>query len=163
MKFFHNRIKVAALGAAPVIALATAIATGAFTQHASAQTPNSKKPFAVGGFTTTTEHVAFAVAGSLPSGHVVQELATGTNSGPVTCFGPSGNMALITFLVTSGPDYGNYRTFTVVDGGEPNMGVPPDMYSDCGNQGTSGSDNCAANNCMMQPILRGNIVVSSGR
>lgn len=161
MKTSQNRTKLAALAAAPLLALAIAIIAGTFTQHASAQTPNSNKPFAVGGFTTVSEHVAFAAQTNpktlAPTGHVVQELPTGTNSGAVTCFQPMGNMATISFYVKTGPDAGQYRTFTVVDGGEPKMGVSPDMYADCGNQ----NSNCGTDNCMAQPIVRGNIVVSN--
>jgi hypothetical protein len=164
MKMLQNRTKLAALAAAPLVGLAFAIIAGAFTQHASAQQPNSNKPFAVGAITTATEHVAFAAQTNpktgAPSGHVVQELATGTDSGPVMCFQPSGNMATISFYVNSGPDAGNYVTFMVVDNGPPGVGgVSPDMYSDCGNQGSSG--NCGTNNCMMEPIVNGNIVVSN--
>jgi hypothetical protein len=162
MKMFENRTKLAALVATPLIAFAIALIGGAFTQHASAQTPNSKKPFAVGAITTMTEHVAFAAQQNpkttdpmAATGHVVQELATGTNSGKVTCFQPSGNTATITFLVDKGPDAGMYRHFFVIDLGEPSMGVSPDQYYGCGATNT----NCGGS-CMYQPILRGNIVVS---
>jgi hypothetical protein len=167
MKMFENRTKLAALVATPLIAFAIALIGGAFTQHASAQTPNSKKPFAVGAITTgsgTTviEHVAFAAQQNpkttdpmAATGHVVQELATGTNSGKVTCFQPNGNTATITFLVDKGPNAGMYRSFFVIDLGEPSMGVSPDQYYGCGATNT----NCGGS-CMYQPILRGNIVVS---
>jgi hypothetical protein len=93
-------------------------------------------------------------------GHVVQEFVDGTGSGKVTCLKVMGNMASITYLVDSGrvADIGQYRTFMVVDNGEPNMGISPDMYNECGNQ----SGNCGTSNCTFQQILRGNIVVSSG-
>jgi hypothetical protein len=156
--------KLAAFAVVPVLALMIALISGAFTQHASAQTPNSSKPFAVGGFTTLTEHVAFAAQlnpkTGLPVGHVVQELANGTNSGKVTCFQPSGSGAAgITFLVDKGPDAGMYRSFYVFDNGEPSMGVSPDNYYDCGNQ----NNNCDVNSCSFQQIIRGNIVVSLGQ
>lgn len=155
--------KLAAIAAVPVLALTIALIGGAFTQHASAQTPNTKKPFAVGAITTATEHVAFAAQQNpkttdpmAATGHVVQELATGTNSGPVTCFQPNSNMATITFLVDKGPDAGFYRSFVVLDLGEPSMGVSPDQYNSCMNTNI----NCMGNNCMYQAIIRGNIVVS---
>jgi hypothetical protein len=158
MRTLGNKSKLTALGVATLVVFALAL--GGFTQHASAQTPNSSKAFAVGGFTTATEHVAFAAQTNpktgAPSGYVVQQLTTGTDSGPVTCFQPSGSMATITFLVKHGPDATYYRTFTVMDGGEPMMGVSMDMYSDCGNQ----TSNCGTSNCMCQPIVSGNIVVS---
>jgi hypothetical protein len=156
----NSTSKLAVIAVVPVLALTIALIGGAFTQHASAQTPNSSRPFAVGGFTTLTEHVAFAAQTNpktgLPLGHVVQELANGTNSGRVTCFQPSGNMATISFLVDTGPDAGQYVTFIVVDNGEPTLGVSPDMYSDCGPQ----NGNCGTDMCTSQTILRGNIVVS---
>jgi len=161
MKSVEHKTKLAALAAAPLLALAIALIGGAFTDKAIAQTPTTNKPFAVGAFTTLTEHVAFAAQTNpktnLPSGYVVQELASGTNSGAVKCFQPSGNMATISFFVNRGPDAGNYVSFIVVDNGEPTMGVSPDMYSDCGNQGSS---NCGTSNCMAQTIVSGNIVVS---
>ena len=120
----------------------------------------------MGAFTTALEHVAFAAQSSpktnlaaAATGYVVQEYTDGTsNSGPVTCFAVNGTMAFISFLVKNGPDKGQYRSFIVVDGGQPVMGVPTDSYSDCGNQ----TNNCFTNNCYPQTLLRGNIVVSSG-
>lgn len=81
-----------------------------------------------------------------------------------------GNMATITFKVDSvdsGPqtDIGQYRTFRVMDGGEPALGptgLSPDTYSDCANQGNSSSNNCSMSGCDVQRIIRGNIVVGSG-
>jgi hypothetical protein len=152
--------KLAAIAVVPVLALTIALIGGAFTDKAMAQQPNSNKPFAVGGFSTLTEHVAFAAQMNpktgAPIGHVVQELATGTNSGKVMCFQTGGNTALITFFVDKGPDAGMYRTFLLGDGGEPSMGISPDEYYECGNQ----NNNCETANCTFQPISRGNIVVS---
>jgi hypothetical protein len=163
MRTLGNKSKLTAFRVTTVVALALAL--GSFTQHASAQTPTTKKPFAVGAITTELEHVAFAAQQSPKStamtaatGHVVQQdlIAGTTNSGPVTCFQPNGSMATITFHVTNGPAAPNYRTFTVMDGGEPMMGMSPDAYADCGTV----NSNCSAGNCCPQPILRGNIVVS---
>jgi hypothetical protein len=162
MRTLGNKSKLTAFGVATVVAFALAL--GGFTQHASAQTPSTKKPFAVGGFTTALEHVAFAAQQSpktidpaAATGYVVQELTTGTDSGPVTCFQPNGSMATITFKVKNGPDAGDYRTFTVMDGGEPVMGVSPDAYADCGVV----TNNCDTGQCCAQAIMRGNIVVST--
>lgn len=171
MKMFENGTKLGAFAAAPLLALAIAIITGAFTQHAAAQNPPSSKIFAVGAITTATlEHVAFSAHNHNPnlatavSGYVVQEYTDGTsNSGPVTCLQLFGNTtANITFMVKNGPDQGQYRSFIVVDGGQPVMGVPTmDRYSDCGNQTNNcgGGVTCTA---ALQPPIRGNIVVSSG-
>lgn len=162
--------KLAAIAVVPVLAFTIALISGAFTQHASAQTPSTSKPFAVGGFTTLTEHVAFAAQQNpkttdptAATGHVVQELATGTNSGKVTCFQPMGNMATITFYANRGPDAGNFVSFMVVDNGEPSaVNTSMDMYTDYGSQGpqTNCNTNCS-NSCAAQMVLRGNIVVSS--
>jgi hypothetical protein len=106
MKFFENRTKLAALAAAPLLALAIAfIFGGALTQHASAQNPPSSKVFAVGAITTATfEHVAFSAhtepktnLATAVTGYVVQEYTDGTasNSGPVTCFNVDGTTAFI--------------------------------------------------------------------
>jgi hypothetical protein len=161
--------KLAAIAVVPVLALTIALIGGAFTDKASAQTPNTKKPFAVGAFTTMFEHVAFAAQQNpktddplAATGHVVQQLANGTNSGPVTCFQPSGNAAYITFLVkNNGPDAGDYVTFYVMDGGYPMLGVSPDTYIDYGNQGSNNCFNTCGNYCPPQMILSGNIVVSN--
>jgi hypothetical protein len=133
-----------------------------------AQNPPSNKLFAVGAFTTALEHVAFA-AQTKPkggfAGYVVQEfLTTGeTDSGPVTCLQPvptASREAFVTFFVKNGPDAGMYRSFLVADLGEPVMGVPPDGYADCGTQ----TSNCPSSaTCSNQPLIRGNIVVSSGQ
>jgi len=155
--------RLAAFAVAPLLALTIALISGAFTQHASAQTPTTNHPFAVGAFTTATEHVAFAAqqtSSTHLSGHVVQQLATGTDSGPVTCLQVMSNMATVSFTVTNGPDAGQIRSFTVVDNGAPMMGVPMDTYADCGNQGTT---ECGTNNCMSEALISGNIVVSSGQ
>jgi hypothetical protein len=156
--------KLAALATAVIVTAALAVVGGAFSGKALAQTPSSSKPFAVGAFTTATEHVAFAAqttgSGKF-AGYVVQELTgVGTDSGPVTCLSVSGNTATVSFSVKNGPNAPGHRTFTVMDGGEPMMGVSPDMYSDCG----ASNGMCdTPNNCMMEALVSGNIVVSSGQ
>jgi hypothetical protein len=173
MKTSRKTTKLAAFAAAPLFALAITIITSAVSQHAVAQNPPSSKTFAVGAITTATlDHVAFSAhinpksnLATDVSGYVVQEYADGTsNSGPVTCLQTFSNtMANITFLVKNGPDQGQYRTFIVVDGGQPVMGVPTmDRYSDCGNQNIICGGGGAACTDALQPPIRGNIVVSSG-
>jgi hypothetical protein len=158
--------KLAAFAAAPLLALAIALIGVAFTQHASAQTSSSSRQFAVGGFTTATEHVAFAAQfnprSGVAIGYVVQEftVAGGSDSGPVFCLQVSGNMATVSFHVKNGPDAGTDRTFTVMDNGEPSaVNTSMDVYQDCGTDGGSG---CNCQGGMMENVLRGNIIVSSG-
>jgi hypothetical protein len=173
MKIFQSKSKLAAVAAAPVLALAVALISGAFTQHASAQTPiNSNKPFAVGAFTAMDlSHVAFA-AQIVPTktgyaGYVVQELSTGqSRSGPVTCVWvafqtATSSSAAIVWKVKntniSGDMVGEMRSFEVIDNGPPTPGgFSPDMYKNRDLDNTCGPDGSGS----WQGLLRGNIVVT---
>lgn len=83
MKTSPNKTKLAAFAAAPLLAVAVALAAGVFTHQATAA--SNPNVFAVGGFTAMDlSHVAFAAQQNpqnprLWFGHVVQEDATGAS------------------------------------------------------------------------------------
>jgi hypothetical protein len=179
MKIFENRPKLAALGAAILVTGAFAALLGSFSgQAVAASGGNSSNThmFAVGGFTLTgldaggITHMAFAAQQNpqhplVYAGHVVQETATGYRSGPVQCLSVTVNSttsstAAVVWKVTqsniSGDNAGDIRAFQVMDNGNPNMGVSPDMYDDRGL-----SNDCSTNNMeTFEPLVHGNIVVS---
>ena len=162
MKMFENQSKLGALAAAIVVTLAFALG-GGFTGQVTAAPPQSSHPFAVGGFTATDlSQVAFAAQinpqdSSRYSGHVVQTDAWGVSRhGPVTCVVVSPPCATIVWRVAhsdNSSEVGQYRSFEVVDGGEPPAGA--DMYKDRMCDSTCGPDG----NGLWQPVIRGNIVV----
>ena len=179
MKISQNTY-IAALAAAPLMAVALAVGVGTFTHPAAAASAgNSNKSFAVGGFTPASGamaagHVAFAaqVNPNDPSryaGHVVQEDAVGvTRSGPVICAGFSGNNARIVWKVnrSDAGDVGKARRFDVTDNGEPTMGMPMDTFSDLGPCDDGSKDpmmqcSCSFPSGATDPLLRGNIVVKT--
>jgi hypothetical protein len=179
MKMFENRPKLAALAAAPMMAVAVALAFGTLAGRAVAQNPsggNSASMFAVGGFTTLTQHVDFAAQNNPKkpgtyAGHVVQDDSGVQRSGPVTCLTVSGTVARVQWRVTrsdNSTELNTLRQFDVMDNGQPMMGtgMSTDNYDDRGlcNQNIDCLVNCC--NCPSSPmaptgaILRGNIVVS---
>jgi len=101
----------------------------------------------------------------------VEELATGTISGPVTCLTVNGMNARIKWTVNhadsgTGSSTGEVRQLDVTDVGEPVMGVSPDTYNDSGACNDSGSCMMNCCDCSMTPggskaIMHGNIVVKS--
>lgn len=109
MRMSQNRTKIAALAAAPVLAVAVALTGGVFTHHAVAAA--SLEQVAVGGITLMDGgHVAFAAHVLIKnvttsptfhySGYVVQEDAMGNSmSGPVTCAFVSDNKARVIWTV----------------------------------------------------------------
>ena len=167
MKISENKSKLAVLAAAPLVAVALTLAVGTLTQQAVAA-PNLAHGFAVGGFTAMDlSHVAFAAQIVVKnnftvnySGHVVQEDATGASRhGPVRCVYVNGTQASVLWEVTKSDvdpnEVGQFRSFVVIDGGEPPAGS--DLYADRG-----ADNNCyPEGNEVYQPILRGNIVVKN--
>jgi len=159
-------------------AIAFAAVVGMFNTQAVAAPPgNSNNSFAVGGFSTATDHVAFAAHrnpnnGSI-TGHVVREdnVTGSSSSGPVTCLFVSadGKSARIGWTVTNSNDpmvcVGTTRQFDVTDNGEPVGGMPPDKYTDLGaclNQCDSWNPNgcgCCTTNGGFCMLIHGNIIV----
>jgi hypothetical protein len=171
MKIFEQKSKFAALAAAPVLAVAFAIAVGTFTHQAGATPPtgggsagSSTNAFAVGGISLLDgDHLAFAAqlnpkTGAV-AGHVVQDAATVSRSGPVTCVTfYNGNQATIGWMVknsTNSMEIGTFRSFEVTDNGEPVMGVSPDSFLDRMNMDSDCSDMSGGG---VMPV-HGNIVV----
>jgi hypothetical protein len=185
MRTLGNKSKLTALGAATLVAFALALVVG--THQAGATGPpsgggpagNSNNSLAVGAFTpldtTTVTHVAFAAQKSPKgtyAGYVVEELASGTISGPVTCLTVNGMNARIKWTVNhadsgTGSTVGDVRQLDVTDMGEPVLGVPPDFYTDqgtCDDSGNSCSSNCCdcgTTTTGQNALLHGNIVVKS--
>jgi hypothetical protein len=169
MKISENKSKLAALAATPCLAIAFALAVGAFTQQAAAKPPtgggpagNSNNSFAVGGITTYDGHVAFAAQKNPntgnSTGHVVQDSFGVSRSGPVDCLTVVGNHATILWHVTHSDntgEIGQQRLFEMCDEGEPTGGVPPDFFYDWGNSNT----NCQEYTYCGSPFIHGNIVV----
>lgn len=162
--------------AAPLLAVVFALAVGVFTQQAAAKPPsgggsagNSTNAFAVGGITLATgDHVAFAAQKNpntnTYSGYVVQDLMTGSRSGPVTCVYISGNMARVIWIVKhsdNSSEIGTEMQFDVTDNGEPVMGVPTDTYMDLGgcNGQNQPSCDCSTTSGGGPTLLHGNIIV----
>jgi hypothetical protein len=174
MKLFQCRVNLAAVAAAPVVALAIALVSGAFTQHASAQTPTTKHPFAVGAFTTMIgDNFAFAAqknpqSGAL-AGYVVQNVAAGgTRSGYVNCLdvdSTTGKARIqwhVTHSTVSSSEVGHNRQLDVTDMGEPNGITPgPDEYDDDGDCNTmSFCSTCGtAPEGGIAMVVHGNIIV----
>jgi hypothetical protein len=173
MRIFGNKSKLAALAVAPVLVLVLMLAGGVFINHAVAgpSAGNSNNAYAVGGFTvmTTFEHVAFAAHQNPKSptawtGHVVQDTATGSRSGPVFCVAVDTSgmypKARVIWEVKQSDfnDVGAIRQFDVTDRGEPVMGVPPDLYTDRLECALGGDCDCLAGDGF-NPLLHGNIVV----
>jgi hypothetical protein len=164
MKISENKSKLAALAAAPVLALAIALIGGTFATQQALAGGGGPHQFAVGGFTAMdTSQVAFAAqfnpqTGSY-AGHVVQTDMSGVSRhGPVTCLTTDGvSSAVVVWTVTKSDnpaDVGTMRAFEVMDGGEPPTGM--DMYKD------RGTDTFGCSFDVMGtyvPVVRGNIVV----
>jgi hypothetical protein len=169
MKIFENKSKLAVLAATPCLAIAFALAVGAFTQQAAAKPPtgggpagNSNNSFAVGGITTFDGHVAFAAhrnpQNGNVNGHVVQDSFGVSRSGPVLCLTVIGNHATILWQVTNSDntgEIGQQRLFEMCDNGEPTGGVPPDNFYDWADS----NNDCSSYQYCGSPFIHGNIVV----
>jgi hypothetical protein len=127
-----------------------------------AQTGNSGESFAVGGITTLDGHLAFSAhispKGNI-AGHVVQDSAGISRSGPVTCVTVNNSCATVQWQVKQSDNSGEinqYREFDVTDGGEPTLGMSPDRYTDKGC-----NNSCSFSGAFCVPV-HGNIVVKDG-
>jgi hypothetical protein len=162
--------KVAALAAAALGIAALALIVGGSTGRVAASSGGSS---AVGGFTAgDLSHVAFAAQmnaqNTSVTGNVVQDLSTGSRSGPVICLNVNGNRARVLWTVKQSDfpgEVGQTRQFDVMDNGDPTGGVPKDFYTDLqqcdpnGTCSTSGGCCCVAGTAS-GVLFHGNIIVS---
>jgi hypothetical protein len=136
MRTLGNKSKLTAFGAATLVAFALALVV---STHQVRGGGASFQGIAVGGISLTDgDHLAFAAhenpKNGAINGHVVQDAVMVQRSGPVTCVNfYNGNQATIGWTVTNSTvssEIGQFRTFEVTDGGEPVMGISPDLFLD---------------------------------